>query len=177
MIRLFVALRPPETVRAALLALMGGVPGARWQTDAQLHLTLAFIGEVDGDVAMRVDAGLASIASPTLAVSLAGIGHFGAADRPHALWVGAQPGDALAALAAKVTRACRHAGAAVERRAFVPHVTLARLNRAAGPIAPFLAAHGDFRAPPWRAEGFALYESRLGAGAAAYTPLRDYPLR
>ncbi|MBS0283127.1 MAG: RNA 2',3'-cyclic phosphodiesterase, partial [Proteobacteria bacterium] len=29
--RLFVALRPPPAIRAALLQVMGGVPGARWQ--------------------------------------------------------------------------------------------------------------------------------------------------
>jgi 2'-5' RNA ligase len=177
MIRLFVALHPPATVRTALLALMGGIAGARWQSDAQLHLTLAFLGEVDEDMAMRVDAALGAIDSAAIDVSLSGIGTFGTPDRPKALWIGAQPSDALAALAAKVEQACRRAGAPLERRAFVPHVTLARLNRSSGPIMPFLAAHGDYRAPPWRAEGFALTESRLGAGGSSYTALRDYPLR
>ncbi|WP_420145100.1 2'-5' RNA ligase family protein, partial [Sphingobium sp.] len=43
--RLFVAIRPPADQRANLLSLMGGVEGARWQSDDQLHITLRFIGE------------------------------------------------------------------------------------------------------------------------------------
>ena len=45
--RLFVAIRPPQRVRDALLDTMGGIDGARWQDDDQLHLTLAFVGDVD----------------------------------------------------------------------------------------------------------------------------------
>ena len=45
--RLFVALRPPETIRDHLIDTMEGLDGARWQSDDQLHLTLRFIGEVD----------------------------------------------------------------------------------------------------------------------------------
>ena len=46
--RLFVALSIPEPVAQSLLLLQGGVPGARWQAREQLHLTLRFIGDVDG---------------------------------------------------------------------------------------------------------------------------------
>ena len=46
--RLFVALSIPEAVAQSLMLIQGGVPGARWQAREQLHLTLRFIGEVDG---------------------------------------------------------------------------------------------------------------------------------
>ena len=64
--RLFVALRPPPAIRARLLAAMGGVPGARWQDDDQLHLTLRFIGEVDRPVAEDIAAALGTIHAPPL---------------------------------------------------------------------------------------------------------------
>ena len=51
--RLFVALAIPDAVAQSLLLLQGGVPGARWQRREQLHLTLRFIGEVDGRDAER----------------------------------------------------------------------------------------------------------------------------
>ena len=54
MIRLFVAIRPPEPVIDQLLDLAGGVDGARWQDEEQLHLTLRFIGEVERPVAEDV---------------------------------------------------------------------------------------------------------------------------
>ncbi len=46
--RLFVALAIPAGVAQSIMLIQGGVPGARWQTREQLHLTLRFIGEVDG---------------------------------------------------------------------------------------------------------------------------------
>src|SRR3546814_11259022 len=51
--RLFVAIRPPSAIRKALLSIMGGVEGARWQSNDLLHLTLRFIGEVDRHPADR----------------------------------------------------------------------------------------------------------------------------
>ena len=45
--RLFVALRPPPDIRDALVDAMDELPGARWQDEEQLHVTLRFIGEVD----------------------------------------------------------------------------------------------------------------------------------
>src|SRR3546814_1491418 len=59
--RLFVALEPPAAVRHQLLDLMGGIANARWQTEAQLHLTLRFIGEVDRHRAEDVAAALGGI--------------------------------------------------------------------------------------------------------------------
>jgi len=42
--RLFIGLRPPREIRAVLMSIMGGIAGARWQSDDQLHLTLRNIG-------------------------------------------------------------------------------------------------------------------------------------
>ena len=53
--RLFVALSLPEMVRTHLSLLGGGVPGANWSPAENLHLTLRFIGEVDGGT-MRTQA-------------------------------------------------------------------------------------------------------------------------
>ena len=40
MMRLFLGLTLPEDIRARLAGLCGGVPGARWVTPENLHLTL-----------------------------------------------------------------------------------------------------------------------------------------
>jgi len=42
--RLFVALRPPPDIRDALVDAMDELPGARWQDEEQLHITLRFVG-------------------------------------------------------------------------------------------------------------------------------------
>ena len=77
MIRLFVALEIPEQVRARLAMLGGGVPGARWMSAEQLHLTLRFIGEVDENEANDIDDALATIRAPKFTLELAGVGEFG----------------------------------------------------------------------------------------------------
>ena len=74
--RLFVAIRPPRPIRERLMAAMGGISGARWQSDDQLHLTLRFIGEVDRHRAGDVHAALGAIRHPALEIALNGIGTF-----------------------------------------------------------------------------------------------------
>jgi len=124
--RLFVALRPPAEMRAQLLGLMGGVPGARWQSDDQLHLTLRFIGEVDRPQADDIAASLGTIDRPRPTIALRGAGSFGHKGRVHSVWAGVAPDEALHQLHDRVSRALVLAGVAVEQRAFKPHITLAR---------------------------------------------------
>ena len=65
--RLFVALRPPPTLRAACLAAMeDGPPGWAWQDEDQLHLTLRYIGEVDRPVAEDVASALGGVSAPAV---------------------------------------------------------------------------------------------------------------
>jgi len=72
--RLFVAIRPPQPIRQALLSLMGSVANARWQNDEQLHLTLRFIGEVDRHQAEDIAAILGSVHHPALEIGLEQVG-------------------------------------------------------------------------------------------------------
>ena len=77
MLRLFVGLSLPEEVRERLLGVMGGVQGARWQNDEQLHLTLRVIGEVSEDQAEDIDATLSGILFRPFELALNGAGTFG----------------------------------------------------------------------------------------------------
>src|SRR6478609_7178659 len=161
MARLFVAIRPPQAIRRSLLEATGGIDGARWQDDEQLHLTLAFAGEVDKAQADGLIETLAEVESGVFALEVAGVGHFERKRRPAAVWARVPLTDPLAQLQRRVERAARRAGLAPERRAYRPHVTLARLPRAAGPVGDWLARHGTLRAGPWDVAGFTLYESHL----------------
>ncbi|PZU56518.1 MAG: RNA 2',3'-cyclic phosphodiesterase [Sphingobium sp.] len=174
--RLFVALRPPATIRGRLLDLMHGVDGARWQDDGQLHLTLRFIGEVDRHMAEDVALALARVSAPPVELALDGIGTFDRRGRVDALWAGVSPHDALTALHARIDRACISAGLAPEGRAYLPHITLARLNRSAGTLDDFLARNAGLASPPFTLPEFGLYESTLGHGGAVYHLAERYPL-
>ena len=173
--RLFVAIRPPESIRKQLLDLMEGVPELRWQQDEQLHLTLRFIGEVERPVADDIAAALERIRFNRFPIALSGVGKF--EKRRHgALWAGVQPKDQLKSLNAKVERACQSAGLEPEGRAYHPHVTLARWKGRAPGIDRFLERHGGLAADPWDVAEFILYESRLGRDGAHYEPVERYPL-
>lgn len=174
--RLFVALRPPPPIRALLLGLMGGVLGARWQSEDQLHLTLRFVGEVDSRTADDVAAALGSIRFDLPPLRLSGCGMFDTRGTPNALWAGVAPRDPLAALHRKVDAAIVRAGLEPERRAFVPHITLARLPGSAGPIDRFLVDHAGLVSPDFTVTHMSLYESRLGHGGANYEPVERYAL-
>ncbi|MEM6492602.1 MAG: RNA 2',3'-cyclic phosphodiesterase, partial [Pseudomonadota bacterium] len=101
MIRLFVAIRPPAGVRAAIASLAGGVPGARWTPEENVHVTLKFIGEIDEGLAADIDEALAGIQAAPFTMALAGVGAF---DR-RLIWAGVDPVEPLNALRRKVEAA------------------------------------------------------------------------
>ena len=178
--RLFIALRPPPEVRQRLLSVMSGIDGARWQSDAQLHLTLAFAGMLDGDRAEAVAEALHRIQAPSLALRLGAFGTFPGRrpDLTSALWIGVTPAAGLAALASRVRRACAGAGVMPDNRAFVPHITLARFSGSGASraqLAPYLRSVG---APPgqWAASRFYLVESFPGHGGPHYEAVASYRL-
>jgi 2'-5' RNA ligase len=174
--RLFVAIRPPEAVRSKLLQLMGGVSGARWQSEDQLHLTLRFIGEVDRHLARDVDAALSGIRHPAFTVAVSGVGTFERRGAPATLWAGVKPEDAVRSLQKKVEQALARTGLEPERRAYSPHITLARLPRGSGPLGGFLQQPGVASAAEFEVTEFRLYESRLTPEGAVHSVVERYPL-
>jgi RNA 2',3'-cyclic 3'-phosphodiesterase len=176
MIRLFVAVELPETVRDRLLKLQGGVPGARWANEDQMHLTLRFIGEVDDNVANDVDDALSGIRAPRFELELSGVGEFGGKN-PRALWAGVRPNPALLHLQKKVETALQRIGLEPETRKFSPHVTLARMRSAPREkVVEFLSHYALFLSGPFPVERFVLFSSHQGSGGSVYHPERVYPL-
>jgi 2'-5' RNA ligase len=174
--RLFVALRPPPPTRALLRGAMHGIAAARWQDDDQLHLTLRFIGEVDRHRAEDIAAALGALHAPAVTARIAGVGMFERKGWPHTVWAGVEPARPLAGLHRKVDQLLVRVGIDGETRAFVPHVTLARLSRSAGPVAPFLTQHSDLASAPFVFDHVILYESEMGHGGSRYHPVARYPL-
>lgn len=175
--RLFVALRPPAPVRDMLLDTMDGVEGARWQDEEQLHLTLRFVGEVDPPHAEDLAGALGRVSASNFELAVNGVGHFEKRGRPTALWAKLAPSPALADFQRKIERVCQRVGFEPEHRKFTPHISLARLGRAAGAIGDWLAANSALHPEPWRADEFRLYESTLAAGGSRYEPVVSYRLR
>ena len=173
--RLFVAIRPPEPIRAKLIEAMHGVRGARWQDEDQLHLTVRFIGEVDRHRANDVASALGSVRHAVFSVSLNGIGQVERRGKG-ALWAGVSPHDDLQSLHKKVDQVCRRVGIAPDTRAYHPHITLARFSRGSGPLDAFAEQSGGLSSAPFTVDNFRLYESHLKADGALYSVVERYAL-
>lgn len=175
--RLFVAIALPDDQRARLAMLASGLPGARWVAEENLHLTLRFLGELDGNEAADVDAALAAVRMPCFELQLEGVSHFGEGRKLRSIWTGVQANPALVRLRDKVEQAVVRAGLPPEKRKFKPHVTLARFKSNPGvKLYDFLAQYALFQAEPFQVESFTLYSSFLSASGAIYRPEAEYPL-
>ena len=175
--RLFVALPIPDAVTRALSLLAGGVPGARWQTREQMHLTLRFIGEVDGRDMRALDDALAGIDVPAFELQLHGVGQFGN-KQPHTLWAGARKHEMLEHLQRKVDTAIRRVGQPQDAHKFMPHVTLARLRHPdLERLRAWLVQHALFTSDQFAVDAFCLYSSKLTSDGSIYRVEQEYPLR
>ena len=175
--RLFVAIRLPEGIRDLLIDAMDDSPEFRWQNEEQLHLTLRFIGEVERPLAQDLADALGRIQSPPFELRITGSGRFEQRSSG-ALWAGVEPKEPVTALAAKIERACTAVGLEPERRAFHPHITIARWKGRRGrEVADFLDRRRGLASEPFAVKEFILFESRLSRHGAHYEEIASYPLR
>ena len=173
--RLFTGLAIPETLATELALMRGGLTGARWIDVENYHLTLRFIGDIDGPTADAVYEVMAAIQRKSFTVTLEGLGFFGG-DKPRAIVAKAQPTPALIELQAEQERLLRRIGLPPEPRRFVPHVTLARMRNAPqDAVAHYLGTRG-FLTRRFEAAGFNLYSSRDSVGGGPYVIEAAYPL-
>ncbi len=190
---LFSGAAPPLKMRCfAALGLEDGTSEAlrRWLDGARaefaelavtpaenLHLTLAFLGEIDAGQVESAGAVVQAAAEGRAPWRLrwTAPGAFPSASRPRVLWLGVDGGEALREVHRALAEALAGAGLPVEERAFRPHLTLARVRR--GEISREryreVVAHLETlpEVGPSRAVALVLYESRLGGGPAVHVPL------
>ena len=177
MYRLFVAIDLPAETKKELAAICFGLPGARWMPVDQLHLTLRFIGEVDGGLYKDIQEMLATVTMAPFTIRLQGVGHFPPRKRPRVLWVGIEACDLLMRLRGRIESILVRGGLEPEGRKYSPHITIARLQDT--PLVKagnFLAANGLFATTPFTVRDFLLYSSKLTPKGAIHTIEASYPL-
>lgn len=196
--RLFFALPLPDEALDALeaagraFAAAGDASGAfgraRWSPRANLHLTLAFLGEYDeaglaaalaaGGEAFGRRAACAETADERapnsgFALKLEGWGAFPRLGAAAVLWAGLGRSPELLAIASRLRAALDRAGLRYDRSPFKPHLTLARFSKPA-----------ELRGLPpdavpgvgFRARTAALYRSVLGGGPPRYEEMGTWGL-
>jgi 2'-5' RNA ligase len=169
--RLFVSLDLPDSIVASLVRLDPHLRGVRWLTHEQMHLTLAFFGNVEAGAEENLRANLLAIRFTTFFLPVSGLGTFPAKDRPKIIWVGVGAGHPhLFQLHKRVSDAALAAGLEADLRPWHPHITLARCQDiSAESIRPFLRAHSEFEAGLVRIESFQLKSSLLLPSGSVHT--------
>jgi 2'-5' RNA ligase len=175
--RLFSGIEIPFSVAQRLAMVRAGLSGARWIEPENFHLTLRFLGDVDGVVARDFMQELGEIKSAPFQLRLDGLGSFGGR-KPRALFASVAASGPLMTLQRAHERAARAAGLPPEPRNYTPHVTVARLRGAsAAGVAAYLERQGGFLSEPFDVTRFVLYSSRASIGGGPYVVEAAYSLR
>lgn len=173
--RLFTGIEIPPAIAEALAAMRGGLPGARWSDPSDYHITLRFIGDINGRTATEIEDTLADVQCEPPEIRLNRLDIFGGA-RPHAVLAPIENCKPLNELQGEHERRLRRVGLAPERRKFTPHVTLARLRQASTlDVADYLSVRGGFPTLSFRPDRFVLYSAREGTGGGPYVVEAAYP--
>lgn len=161
--RLFFALDPNDAVRNAIVAVQRemNLP-ARRVVPENLHVTLAFLGEVDAGRIDELRTMAAGLSFPACRMQLDRNGCF---PRTGVAWLGcSEPPEALTAFQALLNTRLAEAGFRSESKTWVPHLTLYRkMRKPCGRI--------PIEAVEWRIDGFSLMRSTPGPAGPVYTTL------
>ena len=167
--RLFVAIKIPDDVKKRLEgagAPLKGVLGVRMMPMENLHLTMKFIGEVDGGKAKEIEAALSQVKFSPFSVELSGAGAYPSMKLPRAIWVGGKSPGAEE-LARKIDDALLPLGIGKEK--FSVHLTVAR-SQGGVDIRKFVEKTGEVGL--FEVKSFSLMKSMLSPSGAAYESLK-----
>ena len=189
--RLFIGVELDDAVRAAAATaalelkarLDTCAPGfsARWIDQANLHITLWFIGEVADERVLEIsDALRRPFDVAPFSLSLMRCGAFPPSGAPRVLWIGTTNGtEAMRELYGRIEHRLVPLGFAAERRSYTPHLTIARVKdpgRTSGRVIRDAIAAVSVSCGASAVNAVTLFRSRLSPRGAAYESLLRVPL-
>ena len=181
-IRTFTALELPMSLRQELSGQANFIAGQgkrqriRWMPPEKYHLTLTFLGDVDSARLSELQFAMERKLELTGMVpcKISTITPFPFTQSPKNVAALVEPTDELLKLQIDVANCARNCGIMLERRRFVPHVTLGRLKARDGKAV-------NFQPSAIFLEGVVgavtLYQSELTPEGAVHSPLAEIPLR
>jgi RNA 2',3'-cyclic 3'-phosphodiesterase len=186
MTRTFIALELNEALQRHLSEIIremaSALPDLRWVNPAGIHLTLAFLGELDDEQLAQATAATEAAAQQAQPFSyrLTRPGFFGSPRSPRVIWMGIEElSGKLNQLHRLLNHELEQRGFEVDKRPFSPHLTLARVK---APLTPdqqqrlqrLLADPQLTRpSPPYHVNALNVMKSELSRSGAKYTPLKN----
>lgn len=182
--RAFVGVGLGSKARQALAAQVGAerreLGRVRWIPEANWHVTLLFLGEIDEGQRARIGETLRKTcrAAPPFTLELGGGGAFPVRGKARVLWVGFADPTPMIGLQRRVAEACRSRGQLFDEKPYHPHVTVARCRSGL----PRASAAGWASDVPRRigsafpVDRVHLFRSLLGTEGARYCVLDSFEL-
>ncbi|MFO0923809.1 MAG: RNA 2',3'-cyclic phosphodiesterase [Pirellulales bacterium] len=174
--RLFIGIPLASFVKDALRNVMDWEEsGVRWGTPENLHLTLHFLGDCS---LAAVRNAISKVTSRTFSLTLRGVGAFEGQDRESILWVNVLQNAELLELHRILAEHLVDAGFSLDRRAYRPHVTLARIKPFVdrNKIRDWLETHRNLSVEPMHVDRYVIYSSDLTKHGPIYTEQESFSL-
>jgi 2'-5' RNA ligase len=185
-LRSFIAVQAPGKIRAQAAALIGNLAATeanvKWVAEENLHWTLKFLGDVDGNSVPRICAAMSSAVAgiAPFEIEACGAGAFPNASRPRTVWQGVSEGrESFIQLHDVLEDPLNALGFRVDHRRFQPHMTLGRVRnspRGIDQLAAKIAEFASFDAGKMRVSEIILYSSLPERHGPAYQVLGRAPL-
>ncbi|BAT20029.1 RNA 2',3'-cyclic phosphodiesterase [Asaia bogorensis] len=175
--RLFTALDLASEHKRLLSSLRRPIAGVTWHPPETYHLTLRFIGDIRSRPMMEeLDHTLAAITTTPVQIEPSGVGIATQGTRSR-LWAGVAPSSSLMTLQGKIDTALRRCGLALEKKRFMPHITLGVFDGDPGAeVIRWIQGNNLMRGKPVMTEHFVLFRSHRGGDTPHYETCAEYAL-
>ncbi len=128
-LRLFTAINFPDDVKRRIVNVQRDLKtissSGRFSDEANLHLTLVFLGETPLTRVDNIKRAMEAVNTGSFTITLEGMGRF-KRDGGDIIWISVKPSPALSNMHKQLSTALATEGFVVEKREYKPHLTLAR---------------------------------------------------
>lgn len=179
--RVFIAVDVPEEIRQALgdvqRALRPLTNSARWVAPESIHITLKFVGEIPDKRLEDIDAALTGLTWKAFTITVRGVGFFPGTRSPRVFWAGMEA-PTMQGLAEQLDTRMERLGFEKEKRAFRPHITLARAKdtRIDSSLVSAASKYEAHNFGSFLVDRVFLFQSTLNPSGAVYEKLKEFVL-
>ncbi|WP_170885650.1 RNA 2',3'-cyclic phosphodiesterase [Bacillus alkalicellulosilyticus] len=175
----FVAVPLPDNIKETISLWKESLPNdsfKRWVHPNDYHITLAFLGFATPTQLSDVIEGIEKIVKKhnRFPLSLTDSGTFGREEQPRIFWLGLEKSSALNQLQKDIADACRSVGFEIEKRAYKPHITIARQWNQKKPF-HFPSFQAKVELLTWVSHEIVIYQTHL-KNTPKYEAIKRFPL-
>lgn len=185
-VRAFIALDISSDIKEKLSNLQKSLKDTdikiRWVAPENIHITLKFLGNVEGNKISKIKNVLREVVEENEAfiIKFTGIGAFPHLHNPRVIWVGIEEGEAgLKKINQKIEEGLKKIKIKREGKEFQPHLTIGRMKSSFNKkiMIDLINKYKDEKWGEIVAEKITLYKSTLTAKGPVYSPLSVYYLK